>query len=90
MGTTIPGGAYLAADGKSWHDAEGRPLDRGQVSEAARVQAAQAEEHDQAETFRTNLEARRDPVARALLTQQQARAEGAPVRGRAAKPEGAE
>ncbi|MFZ6029957.1 MAG: hypothetical protein ACOYYS_19765 [Chloroflexota bacterium] len=26
MATTIPGGAYLSSDGKTWHDANGNPI----------------------------------------------------------------
>ncbi len=33
MAETIQGGAYLSADGKTWHDAEGQPLSKEQVKE---------------------------------------------------------
>lgn len=74
MGTTIPGGAFLGADGK-WHDAEGRPLSREAQADAEKLQAQQAAEQRDADQARTLQEAQRDPVARALLSQQQAQAD---------------
>lgn len=42
MAETIPGGAYLAEDGKTWHDAEGRPLSK-EAQAAAEKQASEKE-----------------------------------------------
>ena len=33
---TIPGGAYLSADGKTWHDANGQPLSDDAMAELER------------------------------------------------------
>ena len=76
MASTIPGGAYLSADGKTWHDAEGKKLTDEQVKEAKRIAAEQTDAIAQSDAQRTLLEANRDPVARVLLSQQQALAEG--------------
>jgi hypothetical protein len=43
MAETIPGGAYLSADGKTWHDAHGNTLSKEQVAEAEALLAEQAE-----------------------------------------------
>lgn len=72
MAETIPGGAFLAADGKTWRDAEGRPLSKEQIAAAKALIAEQAAAHEDAEQARTVQEAQRDPVARALLQQQEA------------------
>ena len=40
VSSTIPGGAYIAADGLTWIDAEGRPLDAAKIA-AAKAQAAE-------------------------------------------------
>jgi hypothetical protein len=49
MSETIPGGAYLAADGKTWHDSDGKVLDKKQVAEAEALLADKAEQADAAE-----------------------------------------
>lgn len=72
---TIPGGAYLSADGKTWRDAEGRPLGKEQISAAKALIAEQEAAHEEAAQNRLLEEANRDPVARALLQQQQVQAE---------------
>lgn len=72
MGESIPGGAFLAADGKTWHDAEGKPLSKEQIAAARALIAEQDAAHDDAEQARLLQEANRDPVARALLQQQEA------------------
>jgi hypothetical protein len=46
MSETIPGGAYLSSDGKTWHDANGNPLSKKQVAEAEALQAEQAEKRE--------------------------------------------
>lgn len=74
MANTIPGGAFRSPNG-AWHDAEGKPLSKEQIAaaeaHAVTVEAAQRE----AEQARTLQEAQRDPVARALLSQQQQNAD---------------
>ncbi len=49
MSETIPGGAYLSTDGKTWHDADGKVLSKTQVAEAAALLAEKAEQNDAAE-----------------------------------------
>lgn len=34
LASTIPGGAYLADDGKTWHNANGEPLTKEQIQAA--------------------------------------------------------
>lgn len=75
MAETIPGGAFLSADGKTWHDSEGKPLSKEAQAAAEKFAVEQAQAQRDAEQDRTLLEAQRDPVARALLNQQQANAD---------------
>jgi hypothetical protein len=72
MAETIPGGAYLAADGKTWRDAEGKPISKEQIAAAKALIAEQTQAHEDDVQARLLQEANRDPVARALLQQQEA------------------
>ena len=74
MAQTIPGGAYQDANG-NWHDANGEPLKREQVAQAEKLLAEQGEQKAEMERVTVLADAQRDPVARALLQQQQALAE---------------
>ncbi len=70
MADTIPGGAYLQGD--TWVDANGKPLNREQIAAAKKLIAEQEAAHEEAVEARTLAEAQRDPIARALLHQQEA------------------
>ena len=70
MAETIEGGAYL--QGEKWVDAEGKPLSKERIAEAKRLFAEQEAAHEEAVQARTLFEAQRDPIARALLQQQEA------------------
>lgn len=72
MAETIPGGAYLSADGTTWHDAEGRVLSKEQQAQAEKWAKEQAAAQEEARKARVLYEAQRDPVARALMAQQEA------------------
>ena len=50
MAETIVGGAYLAADKKTWIDSQGKPLDAAQVKAAEAALAKHADELALAET----------------------------------------
>ena len=50
MAKTIQGGAYLAVDGKTWHDADGKPLPKDKVKEAEDLLAEKAEQNEAAES----------------------------------------
>lgn len=73
---TIEGGAFLSADGTTWHDADGKVLNKADA-ERAQKQAAEAQRQlDEQEAGRLQAESQRDPVARALaaVMQQQGKA----------------
>jgi len=69
MPDTILGGAYLAADGKTWHNANGEPLTEDQVHAAKRLHTRRANDLAARESERVNQAVRNDPIAQALLTQ---------------------
>lgn len=66
MPDTLPGGAYLSADGKTWHDADGKPLNKEQVARAKELIAARAAALAEQERTALEVQARNDPVARSL------------------------
>lgn len=70
MAESIPGGAYLAADGVTWVDADGKPLDKTNAKVAQELHDARAQELEDIEQANVLLDARRDPTARALLAMQ--------------------
>jgi hypothetical protein len=70
MAETIEGGATLAADGKTWRDANGNVLPKDKIAEIERVQAERDAQRAEQERAAVELNAQRDPVARALLQQQ--------------------
>ena len=84
MAETVPGGAYLSTDNKTWHDANGNVIE-GEAVKAAEKAAAEREKQNTAvEAQLLAASAQRDPVARALgalLGQQQV----APAQAPAAK-----
>lgn len=49
MAESIPGGAYLASDQKTWQNAAGQPLTKEQESAAKKLAAEQAEADEAAE-----------------------------------------
>jgi hypothetical protein len=63
MAETIPGGAYLHSDGKTWQDSEGRPLKGEQVSEAVEL----LEEKASVLAEQERSAQRREAVARSAL-----------------------
>lgn len=64
MGTTVEGGAYLNPDGKTWHDAQGNPIDAPTVKEAQALAKEQAAEDQQAEAA-LKEQAQQQPAATA-------------------------
>lgn len=42
MADTVEGGVYLNPDGKTYHDAEGKPVEGGKVAEAQKLQREQS------------------------------------------------
>jgi hypothetical protein len=74
MAQSIPGGAFKDASG-AWHDANGKPLDKKAQAQAEQLYAEQATQRAEADRMQLMADAQRDPVARALLTQQQLQAE---------------
>lgn len=83
MAETVVNGAFLGADGKTWHDCEGRPLEGGALHEAKASLAEQAA--IKAETQRVWLVAEhaQNPVAAALaaaLAPKPAKVEAEPVK----------
>lgn len=66
MAETITGGAFLAADGVSWHDADGRPLDVAQIAIARALLDAQQADKAELERIRAMAEAANNPIAQAL------------------------
>lgn len=70
MATSIPGGAYQDAAG-GWYDANGKALE-GEARAAAQKHAAeQSKTRADADQAQLMADAQRDPIARALLAQQQ-------------------
>jgi hypothetical protein len=57
MATSIPGGAFLAADKKTWIDSEGKPLSKDQIKAAEQLHAEHADANDAAEQTRLEFEA---------------------------------
>lgn len=74
MAETIEGGATLAADGKTWRNANGEVLKPAQVAEVEKLQAERDTQRAAQERAAIELAASRDPLARAALLQQQAQA----------------
>lgn len=50
MAETIVGGAFLAADGKTWHNAAGEPLSKEDAAKAQKLHAEQADQIADEET----------------------------------------
>lgn len=78
MAETIPGGAYLADDGKTWHDAEGRPLKKDAVNDALELADQHLADNEAAENARATAEA----SGRKVLVMQ-APADAAPAKHKA-------
>ena len=77
MAETIPGGAYLASDGKTWHDAEGRPLSKDAQAQAEQLAAEKEESvHQLKEQEAAAAAMQQTALARALLGSAQATVEG--------------
>lgn len=78
MAETIAGGAYLATNGETWIDAEGRPLTKEQIAEAKKLHAEQQRQREADTLALLEAQARNDPLARSLahaLRPQQAAAQ---------------
>lgn len=73
LNETIEGGAFLSADGTTWHNAAGEPLKKADAERAQKHADDQSQAVMDAEVRRMHADAQRDPVARALsaLMQQQ-------------------
>lgn len=67
MAQSIPGGATMAADGKTWQDAAGKPLEADQIAAIEDLHARRTAERNEAEALRMAAEARSNPIANALL-----------------------
>lgn len=67
MAQSIPGGATLAADGKTWQDANGQPLKKDQVAAIEELHARRTGERNAAEAARLAAEAQSNPIANALM-----------------------
>ena len=66
MAETVPGGAYLSTDNKTWHDANGNVIE-GEAVKAAEKAAAEREKQNTAvEAQLMAANAQRNPVAQAL------------------------
>lgn len=66
MPETIPGGAYLAADGETWLNAKGERLTRQQIAEAEKLNAERADLREAEEEARVALQVKNDPLAQTL------------------------
>jgi hypothetical protein len=66
MAETIPGGAYLQPDGKTWHDANDEVLDSDAKADAKSMNAERQQQRDEAEAQRQLAEAQQNPIANAL------------------------
>lgn len=86
MATTIPGGAYLAPDGTSWVDAEGKPLTKAQIADAEDNAQERAVTRATQEALALELEARNNPTAQAIA----AALRPAPAAPKGAKPKAEE
>lgn len=64
MAQSIAGGAYLVGD--RWIDANGKPLTKHQIDQAEALHAQQAEERAEQERQAREVDAQRDPTARAI------------------------
>lgn len=67
MAVSIPGGATLAADGKTWQDAAGKPLTADQIDAIEAMHADRTASRDMAEAQRLTAEAKSNPIASALM-----------------------
>jgi hypothetical protein len=63
---TIPGGAFLAPDGKTWLNSEGKPLSKEQIAQAKALDAERAEQLQQAEEERITRQVQNDPLAQVM------------------------
>ena len=61
---TIPGGAYQRNG--QWVNADGKPLDKDQITQAEALHAAQQEQRDADNLAILDAAARNDPLARSL------------------------
>jgi hypothetical protein len=66
MAETIEGGAFLGADGKTFHDANGQPLKSEDAAKAKKLADEQGAATEEAEVRLLEMRAQADPVARAL------------------------
>lgn len=67
MAESIPGGATLAADGKTWQNAKGEPLTATQVQRIEQLHAERSNRRARAEAERLAAEAQGNPIASALM-----------------------
>ena len=67
MTTSIPGGATLRADGKTWQDANGAELKSEQIRAVEQLHADRTAERNRAEAARMATEAQSNPIANALM-----------------------
>lgn len=67
MALSIPGGATLTADSKTWQDATGKPLSTEQTRQIERLHAERTATRHAAEAQRLASEAQSNPIANALM-----------------------
>lgn len=78
MADTVQGGAYVIrrADKEIWVNANGEPLEKGAQTEAQKLSQEREQQLAEQERMLVEQTAQRDPVARALLQQQQVQRAG--------------
>lgn len=54
MAVTLPGGVYLDADQKNYHDADGKPVDKKVVAEFEKLREEQQKDAEAAEALSMN------------------------------------